>query len=201
MITVDNMLARSILMVTCFILFNHSAFGQTKNEKETRIKLSSFPELAQEVIKNLPEKCRRLKYFLETDGSKRSFELKFKFNKKRYSLEFSEEGKIEDIEVVAQLRAINPLTKGKIESHLSQTYLKHKFIKIQKQFVYTTDFDRLNFVNNLLQNETNVLPNYEIIAEVKSNKGKDTREFTFNNKGEFLKYRILKPSSYEHVLY
>ncbi|NRD18893.1 hypothetical protein HNV08_02440 [Winogradskyella eckloniae] len=188
-------------MATLLSLFSHTAFGQTKNEKEIRIKLTAFPKIAQDVIKSLPTNCKRLKYFLETDSTKRSFELKFKYYKKHYSLEFTEDGQIEDIEVLSTRHNINSIAKQNIDMYLSNTFLKYKFIKIQKQYVFSIDEDPIAFVNNILNNETQLSPNFEIIINVKTNKKRETREFLFSNSGEFLNQRTLSQSSYEHVLY
>ena len=84
---------KTFIFLLCFCQF---VFCQTKNEKEKRIPLAEFPEAAKAVIKNLPDDCKRLKFYKETDGEKQSFEVKFKYKRKRYSLEFSEDGNIED---------------------------------------------------------------------------------------------------------
>lgn len=183
------------------LFFLNPIFAQTKNEKEKRIQFSDLPKQAQTIISNLPEDCKRLKYFSETDGDKQSFEVKFKFNKKHFSLEFSEDGQIEDIEVLIKLKNIEDSIKTQIKTYFNQTFNKHKLIKIQRQYGYKSNENDLQFVSDVLSQKSEKAADFEIIAEVKSNKQRDIREFTFNNKGEFLNFRILIQSSYEHVLY
>lgn len=183
------------------IFISQFVFSQTKNEKEERITESEFPETAIEVIKNLPDDCKRLKFYKETDGEKQSFEVKFKHKRKRYSLEFSEDGVIEDLEVRTKFKTINEEKKSKIEGYFKSGFNKYKLIKVQKQFVYHEKLDPLTFANDILDNTSTEAPNFEIIAEVKTNKKRDIREFTFDESGIFVNFRILNPTSYEHVLY
>lgn len=188
-----------ILLVLIFIC--QFVFSQTKNEKEERITESEFPSAAITVVKNLPDDCKRLKFYKETDGEKQSFEVKFKYNRKRYSLEFSEDGVIEDLEVLTKFKTINEEKKSKIEDYFKSRFNKYKLIKVQKQFVYNENLDALTFANDILNNTSTEAPNFEIIAEVKTNKKRDIREFTFDESGTFVNFRILNPTSYEHVLY
>jgi len=187
------------LLILIFI--SQFVFSQTKNEKEERITESEFPETAIEVIKNLPDDCKRLKFYKETDGEKQSFEVKFKHKRKRYSLEFSEDGVIEDLEVLTKFKTINEEKKSIIEGYFKSSFNKYKLIKVQKQFVYHEKLDPLTFANDILDNTSTEAPNFEIIAEVKTNKKRDIREFTFDESGTFVNFRILNPTSYEHVLY
>ncbi|WP_412561821.1 hypothetical protein [Winogradskyella sp. MIT101101] len=174
---------------------------QTKNEKEERVKVSEFPELAQTIIKALPKNCKRLRFYKETDGEKHSFEAKFKYKRQRYSLEFSVNGSIEDIEVITNLKNIKSSAKDSIKAYFKNSFTKYKLIKIQKQHVYTTEMDAVQFLNDVLSQKPKCIINYEIIAEVKTKKKSEIREFIFNSNGYFSKSRVLNPTSYEHVLY
>ncbi|MDT0558137.1 hypothetical protein RM697_05740 [Ichthyenterobacterium sp. W332] len=178
-----------------------NSFGQSKNEKEERIKISEFPKKAIQTIKTLPDTCKRLKFYKETDNEKLSYEIKFKYNNIHYSLEFSEDGIIEDIELTTKFKRINKTSQNKIKSYLTSSFSKHKIIKIQKQYLYTTKNNAPEFLLNVLSQNITIAPNFEIIIDVKSNRKRSLVEATFNNSGELISYRTLKPSSYEHVLY
>lgn len=176
-------------------------FSQTKNEKEERISESDFPTKALEVVKHLPEKCKRLKFYKETDGDTYSFEVKFKYKGNRYSLEFYNDGRIEDIEVLTKFKNLKDNVRGDISNYFKASFSKYRFIKVQEQFVKPSELEDTTFVNDVLDNTSKVSPNFEIIAEVKSDTNHDIREFTFNHSGEIVDFRILNPASYEHVLY
>jgi len=195
------MTLRILISAIAFLIGTHLGLSQTKKEKEDRINLSEFPSEAQNVLSKLPKDCKRIKFFKETDGNKQSFEAKFKYNGRRYSLEFSSEGIIEDVEVRVKMNAIEDSSQDQIKEHFKSSYLKYKLIKIQKQFVFNQNLDPDTFVAQVLNQESTDIINYEIIAEIKTEDGRELREFTFDNKGSFINFRVVEPSSYEHVLY
>jgi hypothetical protein len=183
------------------LLFSTLLVSQTKNEKEERIELKDFPQKAVDVLLALPKDCKRLKFYKETDGTKQSFEAKFKYNKQRYSLEFSNEGVIEDIEVTVKPKNIEDSVTTLIKSYFKRSYKRAKLIKTQKQYVYNESLNSVKFLNQVLSKSSSVEVNYEIIAEVKSKTERNIREFKFDKNGNFLNYKILNPDSYEHALY
>ncbi|WP_299524839.1 hypothetical protein [Winogradskyella sp.] len=187
-----------LLILLCFGQF---ALGQTKNEKEERIKLSEFPLAAQKIVETLPKNCKRVNFYKETDGQKQSFEAKFKHKGKRYSLEFSKEGIVEDLEVLTKFKAVKTNVKTEITDYFKSTYSKHKVIKVQKQYVYNSNIEASQFIANVLSQNSGIAPNFEIIAEVKVEKQRVLREFEFDDKGTFISFRTINSTSYEHVLY
>ena len=195
------MTLRILISIIAFLIGTHLALSQTKKEKEERINLSAFPSKAQNVLSKLPKDCKRIKFLKETDGDKQSFEAKFKYNGRRYSLEFSSEGILEDIEVRTKMKAIENSTQDQIKEHFKSSYLKYKLIKIQMQFVFNQNLNPDTFVSQILNQEATDIINYEIIAEVKTEPGRELREFTFDKNGSFINFRVVEPSSYAHVLY
>jgi len=191
---------KGILLFILCIVFQIGS-SQVKNEKEERIQLSKFPNTAQELINMLPNQCKRLRFYKETDGTKESYETKFKYKKKRYSLEFSNSGIIEDIEVTIKVKELPKDQKLKLLSYFENTFKSYKFIKIQKQFVYNVSKSASDFVNDVLSQSSQLAYNLEIIAEVKTDGKRDIKEFTFDPNLKYVKSRILNPTSYEHVLY
>ncbi|WP_299366086.1 hypothetical protein [Winogradskyella sp.] len=183
------------------LCFGQLVLGQTKNEKEKRIKLSAFPITAQNIIETLPKHCKRINFYKETDGEKLSFEAKFKYKGKRYSLEFSDQGLIEDLEVLTKFKAVETSIKTRIKDYFKSSYTKHKVIKVQEQYVFDSQFEPSQFITQVLSQDSGIVPNFEIIAEVKANKQRHLREFTFNKDGALLSFKTINPTSYEHVLY
>jgi hypothetical protein len=192
---------KSLFLIGCMLLFSQIIVGQSKNEKEEKVELKTFPKKAIEVLQTLPEDCKRLKFYKETDGAKQSFEAKFKYKKLRYSVEFSAEGIIEDIEVTLKPKNIENAVTSEIRTYFKVTYKRSKLIKIQKQYIYNALLNAIDFLSKVLSKRSSAQVNYEIIAEVKSNSGRDIREFTFDKNGRFLNFKTLNPDSYEHALY
>lgn len=190
-----------IFLICSILLFGLHSWSQTKNEHEVRVKLDVFPATAIEVVNELQKRCKRIRFYKETDGEKQSFEAKFKYNRQHYSLEFDNEGVIEDIEVIIELNEIEDDGKSKIENYFEEHFDKFQYIKIQKQYVYYQSIKPVIFVNEVLSKQSKAEINFEIIAEVKSDSKRKVGEFLFGKNGGFKSFRMLNPESYEHILY
>lgn len=184
-----------------FFLFFSFAFTQTKNEKEERIPASEFPENARNYFNTISQEVKYLKYYRETDGNKKSFEIKFKYNKEHYSVEFDTLGKLEDIEIVIKKKHIPKKTYNAISDYFNKNYKKFTIVKVQKQYVNTTNKPDEQFIHHILEKSFNKHTHFEIIAEVKTKEKHELRELTFNRHGVFEKSRKVTSSSYEHALY
>ncbi|GAA4889254.1 hypothetical protein GCM10023311_11590 [Flaviramulus aquimarinus] len=184
-----------------FIWCCSCCFSQTKNEKEERISLSEFPEVTQNYFNSISHKLQSLKFFKETDGRKQSFEAKFKFKKLHYSVEFDTQGKLEDIEILIKKKYISKNGPKQIFEYFNSNFKKTRIIKIQKQFINKTHKTDEEFIKYIVDNPDEKNTHFEIIAEIKTKKKHELREFTFNRNGEFINSRLVTFSSYEHALY
>lgn len=177
------------------------SFPQSKNEKEERIPASEFPEIAQGYFNIISHEVKYLKYYKETDGDKKSFEVKFKYKKEHYSAEFDTLGKLEDIEIVIKKRHIPKQIFNTISDYFNANYKRFTIVKVQKQYVNTTNKTDRQFIRHVLENPYNKHTHFEIIAEVKTPRKHELRELTFDRHGVFEKSRKVTSSSYEHALY
>jgi len=198
-IALDMKKFSSLLFISLLCCF--SSVAQTKNEKETRITKDEFPKEALAILNTLPKEIKRIKYLKETDNDKESYEAKFKLNRKRYSVEFSENGILEDIEITIKKRELNKPFLEKLEHFFKTTYTKHSILKIQKQFVASSKLSSSDLLDLAVKNPMSPNTNYELIVEVKTESRREIKELTFNKDGELISQRIVVPSSYEHVLY
>ncbi len=190
-----------ILIVFVFSLAEISA--QTKNEKESRVERTQFPEAAQTVLNAFPKKAKRARFYKETDGNKLSFESKFKFKKHWYSVEFNQKGILEDIEVTIKKRELSEATLKNIIIYLEQNSQKYDIIKIQEQYVYTNSNKgtQVNFLESIVNHRKTKASNYEIIIAIKTESDWLLQETTFDCNGRFLNARTLQPDSYEYIMY
>lgn len=186
-----------LFFLMCFSI----CFSQNKNEKETLIGLDKLPEKAKQHFKTPSYNIKRLKFYKETDNSKQSFEAKLKVNKLHYSIEFDTIGNLEDIEIIVKEKHVTVAVMNTIKSYFNLNFEQTKIIKIQKQYTnYTKNSDSL-FIQHIIKNPNKPHNQFEIIAEIKTNKKHELREFTFDRNGAFKKFRIVTPSSYDHALY
>lgn len=189
----DMMKSKNILVL--LLLLSSFCFSQTKNEKEERILQKNFPEKTSLSVSLIKLKSKRILFYKETNNTKISFETKFKFNKHRYSIEFSENGTLEDVEKTLK----NDLNE--IETFFNKNYDKWSLKKVQKQYIFNAKTKQHIFINNILKNEEDSAFNFEIIAEVKEKKSYSLKEFLFDSKGNHLSTKNIATSSYGHVLY
>jgi hypothetical protein len=177
------------------------SFSQIKNEKEDRIHASEFPEKTSTYFNTISQDVKYLKYYKETDGSKKSYEVKFKYRREHYSVEFDTLGNLEDIEVVIKKKHIPKEIKAIILRYFENNFKKTTLVKVQKQYVNTTKNTDKQFIRHILEKPFNKHTHFEIIAEIKTKKIHELREFTFDRNGKFEKSRLVTTSSYEHALY
>ncbi|MEM6684600.1 MAG: hypothetical protein AAF617_02300 [Bacteroidota bacterium] len=191
-----------ILFVLLSISLCCSAQKSFKYERETRIEKKAFPQNALELLeKSLPKKVRKVKYYKEQDSLKISYETKLKFEKRKYSIEFSDEGLLEDVEVTIKQKHITPKTLQKITNYFNANYNSFRIKKIQRQYNNTATKTPGNVLKNAFSNALDVLYSYEIIAEVKADKKRYFIEITFTKDGDFTMVRTIIQSSYDHILY
>lgn len=187
--------------IILFALVSAFSFSQSKDEQEQRIDLEQFPKEAQLLLKDLPNDSKKLKFYRETDSLKVSYEAKFKYKKRFFSVEFDNTGKLEDIEVIIKNKKLDKTLLEALTNFYNTNYKSFKFIKIQQQYVPKYNPTNALILELLNGNSSSYKTNYEIIAEVKSNSKREIREFTFDDKGQLIRSRPLKPSSYEHIMY
>lgn len=175
--------------------------SQTKDEQEKRIKIEGFPKPAQILCNIIPKDARRTRYYKETDIDKTSYETKFKYKRHWYSVEFDSIGKLEDIEIQINDNELTEKTDNKIKNYFKKCSKRYEIIKIQEQFLYKSGISEAGFLEAVSRNRKSLSPNYEIIVALKIDKVWVLKEVTFSNQGEFLFERIIKPDSYEYIMY
>lgn len=194
-------ISKLLCCLCCILLITTVLSSQTKNEQEERVDLDKFPDTAISLIKTLPKDCKKFKFYKETDNDHKSFEVKFKYNKQRYSIEFATSGMIEDIEVTVKFKSLQKTAKATVEVYFEKEFEKTKILKTQKQYVFENLKSSGESIKRVLNNKSDIAPNYEIIAEVKTKSERTIREFTFSNSGKIIKTRVLNSASYEHILH
>ncbi|WP_298417025.1 hypothetical protein [uncultured Kordia sp.] len=188
-----------ILLLGCSLFC--SAQNSFKHEKEERIQKTNFPQNAIEFLENnLPKKIKKVKYYREQDSLKSSYEIKLKYKGRKYSIEFSKQGILEDVEITIKAKSIKPKTLEKIKKHMYNAYSSFRLKKIQRQYQNENSKPK-KVLKDAFSGNTKENFSYEIIAEVKKDKKRFFIEITFNKDGNFKQVRTIIQSSYDHILY
>ncbi|WP_425390460.1 hypothetical protein [Ekhidna sp.] len=181
-----------------FLIFTISLFSQElKKEKESRLKKDKVPEYMLECLQ--PYLSKKATFYREVDGNKKSYEAKLQYDGGKYSIEFDDSLKLEDVELSITIDQIDVNVKEKINAHLSHSQ-KFKILKIQKQFSSDKRNDR-EVIDEALKNKTGDIINYELEVGIK-HKGKwKFFEMTFSDVGKFLFQREISERTSGYVLY
>lgn len=175
--------------------------AQNKYERESKIDEDAFPNNAYILIEKYLEDAKRLRFYQETDSTKKSYEAKFKKGRLHYSVEFNDKGKLEDVEFKIKERDIPNDTWRTIQFYLKENHKKHRVKKIQQQYPVREGQSTEKTLHNAFQNL--ILPevNYELIFSSKESDGFQEYEALFDSEGQLIQIRKSFPPSYDHVLY
>ncbi|MCA1762161.1 MAG: hypothetical protein ABR574_04450 [Cryomorphaceae bacterium] len=99
-----------------------------------RVKKEAVPENAVRWIDESLESLPNIHWYLEKTSGVQSYEAKFTKSDRRYSVEFSEDGSIEDIEYIARWKDLPKEVMNKLDSYFQNEYDRVKIHKIQVQY-------------------------------------------------------------------
>lgn len=161
-----------------------------KYEKESRLAASAVPEPALDFIKKLPI-SKKIKWYKEEQIGSYSVEAKFKWKKRKYSVEFDSTGQLEDIEVQINSQKIPTAIKSNISTALGDTFTCFCVQKVQVQYMGDTRLlPSFAFSEKEIATATTirtVFIAYELIVKGKKGGYPALYEVIFNQKGDLLK--------------
>lgn len=190
------------LFCSCFLISLSTIAQQKKSEKEERISKDKMPEKAVLFLNDLLDKeTRKPRFYFEIDGTRKSYEAKFKKASNLYSVEFGEEGDLQDIEITVNFDYISPSVKNAIITFFKKNYNRFNIEKVQLQYKKQTTENAQKTYNRAQQLDQNKPDNYEIVAKVKKNNQRKRLEILFDSSGNFKKQREIAESSYDYFMY
>ena len=161
------------------------ATAQEKYEKEHRIDAEDAPSAARDFINKL-EFTRKIKWFKEENLEGYTFEAKTCFEKRKHSIEFDRDGKIQDIEIIIKKDQIPAPVYDEITGSFQRDYDKFHISKIQVQY----SGDQAALIQNAKDRFTDIrddiVIHYEIVVHVKDGASRHQMEYLFNEKGQFI---------------
>ena len=187
------------LLIVCFLISFTSFSQEKKLEKEERIKASGVPDAVKSLIAPYTEGARRVRYYSEFNGTTKSFEVKFVLYKNHFSVEFSKDGQLEDVEVI---RCFTELPKNVQDEIVKYLYPNDNFKikKNQKQFLSKKIPDS-EVLDAAIKNQDITKIRYELIVQIKKEGEWTTFEMLFDEDGKFVSQREVIDRSEDHLLY
>ena len=166
------------LILLSILCIAHEAKSQDKWERESRIRASQVPAKAIQFIDSISEKSK-LKWFREESLTDTSYEAKFTFQRRRYSVEFSKYGIIEDVEVYMEWEQLSESLRKSIEQVFQQNCLRFKVTKLQVQYSGSHSALIRLFSDN--QQAANLEKHYEIVVKCTQKGSIDLFEYLFDD--------------------
>lgn len=195
------MLKPLFILPVLFILTSQICLAQVKYEREYRIKNDTVAENACVFVHQsgiLDEKTR-VKWYWEESEDGASIEAKFKQNGKRYSIEFSENGELQDAEIEMDEEEIPVETMKKVRNTLDGEFDKWKFKKSQHQLIGS----ELKVIESIKKGFVvdGVQENFEIVIKGKVGSEKNYYELLFDRTGELIRQQKIVEQSSDILIY
>jgi len=184
------------LLLLLVMLLGQTANAQFKFEKETRITSGQLPNVVVELLPLITQDAKRVRYYHEFDGKNESYEVKLKKYGNHFSIEFSQAGILEDIEMLIPKSELPVSVLEVIDSQ----FQRYKLTRIQKQFVYPNEVDPIKTIQKVFKKVVKPTA-YEIIVQGKTKTGYKQRELLIDPKGNLLKKRNIIPYNNDHIMY
>lgn len=191
---------RSIALIILLYLFTLSSncFGQTKYEREVRIKAALVPSNAIQFIKDLSHHGK-VKWYKEYGLQSTSYEGKFRSHARRYSVEFSDEGTFEDVEIKVKWASVPEEVKTRMIQYKESVYVKFSIQKVQRQYV--GDQQAVIDLLNHKEPHSTVTVNYEVVVAAKKDRSYMMYELLFSSEGELIRESRVVSSNTDNLEY
>ncbi len=176
----------------------HPCLAQKKYEREYTIKPNAVPERAL-VFLNSVFKNAQVHWYGEESLTGKSIEVKLKDSGKRYSIEFDESGKIQDVEILIKIDEIDEKARTQLKANLSKTFSKYKVTKTQLQW----QGDENQLRDALLKQDTpkGITTRYELILRATKDKKKGYFEVLSESNGSIVSISEIVQRNADNLIY
>ncbi|MEM7186524.1 MAG: hypothetical protein AAF466_07680 [Bacteroidota bacterium] len=159
-------------------------FAQTKYEKEVRIQEADVPAVALDYV-NAFAFSKKIKWFKEYGLESTSIEAKTRSDGKRFSIEFNDNGKLEDVEIDLRWKQLPEEVRSTIDRYLNEIYGKYRLDKAQIQ--YSGDPDHILRFLRKKEEHQNITIRYELVIHARVRKQYRQFEYLFDDAGSYIR--------------
>lgn len=181
------------------LLIGITGFAQDKIEREKRIKKEEFPQAALALLEKEFLQLKRLRCYLETDGTARSVEAKFRYKGQKISAEFSEDGHLQDAEVLVKFSKINPKVRSQIKQFLDQQFDRWRIEKTQRQYLTLETPEKT--LKRVVAETVDPAVNFELIVLTKKDGVVSRFEMLFDGAGTHQQTRKVIRRAYDFLIF
>lgn len=192
-----------LLLLIFFLSGASVVFGQAeKIEVERSINKSEMPALALETLDEFWPNLDNIRYFYETDGDSETFEAKLEWMGKQYSIEFTENGGVIDVEQLIDMSEISTDKAEAISNYLQKEFKRVKITRLQRQFIAgeEDETDDIDFIDDILEEDDEDYEiRYEMEVEGKSDSVIGAFELLFDESGNIIQRRRIIRRSLDNI--
>ena len=188
---------KNLAFLLFFLLAAH-VFAQYKYEKEFRISEAEVPEPAVSFVDSLAFGTK-VRWYREVGYDTTSFEAKTRYDRQRYSIEFSADGTFEDIEIGIRPERIPSAVFGVMSAYLQAEHGKYTIDKAQVQYSGEPGTVLAYFRNRETGDGVGV--NYEVVISTKKEGTYVMLEYLFSADGKFVRRSQVTLKQSENIMY
>lgn len=172
-----------------------------KEEVENSINRDEMPVAAVKVLDEFWDEQTDIDYYRETDGETVTFEAKLDWQGVQYSIEFSREGKLLDVEQLIDFHEIPESVREEITDTMEEEFSRYRTTRIQQQFITTEDDeDDEDYLDDVLEQDMeDLLIRYEIEVEGQNRRELGSFEMLFDSSGELIQRRKIARRSIDNI--
>jgi hypothetical protein len=179
-----------IIFLLVLVLGGLQSFAQNKIEREVGIKEKRVPSVARAWMKDVFEEIKKPKWYEEFSEVGRSFEAKFRWQDRFYSVEFDSLGNLQDVEIEIKWSDLSNEIDKNITDYFENSLKSFKLEKIQIQYSGPLENIEDFFEDGELEG---VLVQYEIEFQAGDESGIIRLwEGIFTSEGKFVKSRKIE---------
>lgn len=196
---------KNIFTALLSILFlTQLSFAQDlKEEVENSINKDEMPASALDALEDFLEDqiVTDVDYFRETDGETTTFEAKLNWQGHQYSIEFTDEGSLLDIEQLIEFSEISEKIQDRITETMEEQFSRFRMTRVQRQFISDEeDEEGEEVIEDFLENDMDdLVVRYEIEVEGQNRSEMGSFEMLFDSKGELIQRRRIVRRSIDNI--
>ncbi len=172
----------SVFLVVIFLLA-FQGLARPKYEREIRIKEGDVPAMARSFVDSM-NLSGRVRWYKEIGFNRNSIEAKIRSNGQRYSIEFSDDGTFEDVEIEVKVSDILADVYSMMMERLQTDLGRFTIRKVQVQYSGSRNSGLAYFRNR--QTHNNIDIHYEIVVSARVDDSFQLMEYLFTATGEFV---------------
>lgn len=190
-----------VVFSVIFFPFIMHAQQNLKFEREKKISADEFPDAAMQVIQPLLNNAKAVKYYRETNQNGVNYEVKLKYDKTHYSIEFDSLQRLKDVEELLDWKKATDIPRAAIKRNMDDTFRKQKVTRIQKQYNLKSSVKQLQ---SLPPSEDIILSiNYELEVEGEMHRKNVLQfyELLFDENGELIQQRVIQKNITDNLIF